>query len=80
MPKPKLKTQTCNQLEPRKEEAHEPLGQQVAQLISLLLLSDIDGCKVPQWDFTSSSVIRSDTKPLYDYVKVIKIEMCYFDK
>lgn len=82
MPKPKLKTQTCDQtlLEPRKEEPHEPLGQQVAQLISILLLSDIDGCKVPQWDSTSSSVIRSDTKPLYDYVKVIKIEMCYFDK
>lgn len=67
-------------LECQDEELHKLLGQQVAELISLLLLSDTDGCKVPLWDTTSSSVIRSDTKPLYDYVKVIKIEMCYFDK
>lgn len=51
-------------MEPRDEEPHEPLGQQVAELISLLLPSDTDGCKVPQWDFSSSSVIRSDTASL----------------
>lgn len=67
-------------LQPGDEELHELPGQQVAELISLLLLSDTDGCKVPQQDATASSIIRSDTKPLYDYVKVIKIEMCYFDK
>lgn len=67
-------------LEPEDEESHELLGQQVAELISLLLLSDTDGCKEPQRDTTTSIVIRSDTEPLYDYVKVIKIEMCYFDK
>ncbi len=59
---------------------HEPLWQQVAELISPLLLSDTGRCKVPQRDTTSSGVIRSDTKPLYDYVRVIKTEMCYFDK
>lgn len=58
----------------------EQLEQQVAQLISFLLLSDTDGCKMPQRDTSTSTVIRSDTEPLYDYVKVIKIEMCYFDK
>lgn len=56
------------------------LRQQVAELISRLLLSDTDGCKVPQRDTITSIVIKSDTEPLYDYVKVIKIEMCYFDK
>lgn len=67
-------------LEPEDEGSRVWLGQQVAELIFLLLLSDTDGCKVPQRDTTSSIVIRSDTEPLYDHVKVIKIDMCYFDK
>lgn len=70
----------CTHIRRVQDEDEELLGQQVAELISLLLLSDTDGCKVPQRDAGSSSVITSDTEPLYDYVKLIKIEMCYFDK
>lgn len=40
-------------LEPEDEESHELHRQQVAELISLLLLSDTDGCEVPQRDTTA---------------------------
>lgn len=44
-------------LEPEDETSHEQLGQQVA------------GCEL--WDTTTSILIRSDTEPLYHYVRIM---------
>lgn len=37
-------------MEPREKDPHQPLGQQVTELIFLLLLSDRARYKEPQWD------------------------------